>query len=84
MDKLKIVVSEQGHLKVVSEDSPTEEIYKNMDLGQVISTYRLFGYRHVREDDTDWLIRDEDWEAINEVVDPQDNVAYREGEQDGT
>lgn len=68
-NKLKIVVNERGHLDVIDEDAPQlKETFKNMDFGQVVNTYREFGYRHVREDDVDWLIQGDDWVEIDEVV----------------
>ena len=72
MIRFKIEVNENAHLVTVDESNPHNVLeFPNHDKGQLIEMYRKQGFRHVREDDTDWLVREDDWEAINEVVEDE-------------
>lgn len=65
----KIQVDENGHLEVVNvQNDGIRTKFPGRDIGQVIAFYGELGYKHVRENDTDYLVRDTSWVQINEVV----------------
>ncbi|MAU11120.1 MAG: hypothetical protein CL607_14975 [Anaerolineaceae bacterium] len=77
----KIQVDEDGHLMTTHlQNEKIRTKFPGRDIGQVIAFYAKLGYKHVRENDIDYLVRDASWEPINEVV--PENVHYQKGGED--